>query len=102
MGDYEYLRHILEDLGTTMPGVNGPEPLTYQEIDSYVRLTGVELTPQEVFAIRRASSAYIDNLLKGEDPHAAAPWQPIVEKSEEEISIFEGRLVKMLTSRNRK
>ena len=37
----------------------GPAPLTYQEIDAWIRLTGLQVYPHEIDLIRAMDGAYM-------------------------------------------
>jgi len=40
-------------------GLNGPNPITYQEIESWMRLTGTPLEPYEIEMVKRLDGVFI-------------------------------------------
>lgn len=48
----------------------GPNPITWSELDAYCRLTGVQLDPWEVEAIRALDEAFLDAAAGGHDTEA--------------------------------
>ncbi len=57
-----YLIEHLENLGFYMSIGMGMIPLTFQEIESYMRITNTPLNSDEVMIIRQMSQAYIAEL----------------------------------------
>jgi hypothetical protein len=48
------------DLNQTRPqGFNGPMAITYNEIQCYCDLSGIEMTPDEVKVIKRLDAVYL-------------------------------------------
>lgn len=72
---------LLFDAGPVQSGGFGPQALAWSELADWIRLTGTQLTAQEIRFIRRLSLIYAGALseLRAED--AVAPWP---EKSAEE------------------
>lgn len=51
--------------------MNGPNPITYQEIEAYRRVSGWPIRPHEVQAIRELDQAYIDHFYAQQKSGAA-------------------------------
>lgn len=48
-------------------GINGPNPISFQDIESWSRLTGWKLSPWEVDAVKRLDVAYLSKNEESED-----------------------------------
>ena len=70
------LRYLFE-VGPAMPGMNGPVPVTHQEIEAWRVLTSTTLSPWESRVIRRLSQEYVSEMHKAEKPDCPAPWLPV-------------------------
>jgi hypothetical protein len=57
---FDYIVEWLSVIGPVMPDSSGIYPLNYQEIESWQRQTGTELTPWEVETLRRLSCEYVN------------------------------------------
>lgn len=73
--DALYLTEYLLEVGPVMSGAMGPIVVTQQEIAKYQSNMGIELLPWEVRAIRRASGAYLDQMMACREGHQAMPWR---------------------------
>lgn len=63
-----------DDLHAARPmSAQGVTPISYTELDAYVRLTGAPLTPLDVQLVRVIDDAYLDEWALGMTPHADAP-----------------------------
>lgn len=71
---FEYLIEYLDQLGWGREGFNGLVALNYQEIQAWLALSFLELTPWEVQTMRALSSAYCAQLRKSFAPDAPAPY----------------------------
>lgn len=57
--DWGHMPSFLAELGTVERGFNGPEPLTFSEMESWSRLTRMALEPVEAMMLRAMSEAYV-------------------------------------------
>jgi len=83
VSDVKHLVDIFEEIGMFVPGANGPQSIPWSEIESYVNLTGVCLSPSEVRAIRQMSVAYVSHYFSGQDPSSVDPYTAV--KSEDNL-----------------
>lgn len=81
---FEYLVHYLFEAGPVGNNGFGPEPLTWQEIEAWSRLTQVKLDAWEALTLRTLSDHYRSQLMRSADPKCRAPDQP--EQSREQIA----------------
>lgn len=65
-----YLLSYLIELGVA----EGENAITWQEIESWQRQTGLELQPWEIRFVKRLSEAYLSESHASRDPDAEAPW----------------------------
>ena len=71
----QYLIEAMHEAGSGLPGQNGRmNPLTWQEIDAWMRATGAEFEWWETDAIYRLSRCYCNWLAKASDPNCPAPY----------------------------
>lgn len=68
-----YLIEHLENLGFFMSSGMGMIPLTFQEIESYMRITNTPLNSDEVIIIRQMSQLYIQEI-NDTNPESKAPY----------------------------
>lgn len=68
-----YLTAFFE-VGPAMSTATGPAPLSYAELDAWMRLSGRDFAPWEVELFRDLSRAYCAAKSDGEDPAALPPW----------------------------
>lgn len=64
----------LQEVGPTLPGAMGPEPVTFAEIDAWSRTTGYDPTAWEAQTIRRLSRAFVSQYAKSKETNSPAPW----------------------------
>lgn len=72
--DGGYLVAYLFEIGPTMTAGMGSGPITHGEIESWQRITGVELNPWEARTLRRLSVDYLVESQKATDIKSEAPW----------------------------
>lgn len=60
----------LIDVGVTM----GEQPVTFGELESWQRQTGVDLEPWEIRFVKRLSEAYMSESHHARSPDAESPW----------------------------
>lgn len=68
---FDYLMYILQDLGYTDSEGNA---LSYSEIESYTRLTGVELSSWDVMTLKQLSSDFASQIQK-RDMNEETPYK---------------------------
>lgn len=68
-----YLIEHLENMGFYMSNGMGIVPLTFQEIEAYMRTTDTPLNADEVMIIRQMSQSYIQEL-NDTNPESKAPY----------------------------
>ena len=68
---FKYLLDILSDMGY---GIQS-DGLTFQEIESFCRLSDIELSRVEIVALRRLSFDYINMLHKAKDNQCEQPYK---------------------------
>jgi len=74
-----YLVKILyEDLGACTVTGNGLAPLSWQEIESWQRQVGIELTPFEINTLKKASEAYVSQTVFSRDPKCLPPVKEVI------------------------
>ena len=69
----EQLISSLMEVGPAMPGMGGPVPVTYQEIDAWSRLTNTYLPWYESTQIRQLSREYCAEAVAAKDPNRPKP-----------------------------
>lgn len=82
MPEIEHGEHILgylQELGT----LKGGEPLPFFEIESWSRMTGVNLTSWGASMIRRLSQVYCAQASISKKPTCPPPWRPAIAEPEE-------------------
>lgn len=76
MMGFQYLVQYLFEAGPVGNNGFGPEPLTWQEIEAWSKLTQVDLDAWEALTLRKLSSDYSAQLIQSSDPKCRAPDQP--------------------------
>lgn len=84
MMGFQYLVQYLFEAGPVGNNGFGPEPLSWQEIEAWSRLTQTSLDAWEALTLRKLSNDYSAQLTKSADPKCKAPDQP--ELSREQIA----------------
>jgi hypothetical protein len=70
---FDHVIQWLSVVGPVMPVADGIAPVTYQEIESWQRQSGVELTPWEVETLRRLSCEYVTGVQTYKGEKVACP-----------------------------
>lgn len=70
----EHIITHLFDAGPVLHTGMGPVPLSWSELATWQRVTGVELTPWEAQTLRRLSAEYIATQQAAEDPAMPPPY----------------------------
>lgn len=87
-----YLIGYLFEIGPVMESGLGPVAITYGEIDSWCRLTGIRLTPSEARLLRRLSAEFLRESRKRSE---VSPWR--IEVSEEQLRAVASDLRSMVS-----
>jgi len=97
-----YLVALFREAGLAMSNGMGAVPLTWQELDAWLRTTELSLTVWEKLTIREMSEAYASELISSTDKHAAAPYVAPVETSEIDRAAVSSKLLSVLRGFKRK
>lgn len=76
----EYLIALLQEAGLMLTNGMAVVPLSWQEIESWLRTTKLDLSIWEKLVIREMSEAYVVELSKATGKDAAAPYTAVVEE----------------------
>jgi hypothetical protein len=79
----EFLMALFNEAGTAIQTGMGLVPLSWQELDSWLRCTQLELSPWEVRTIKSMSNAYANEYAQASKKDRPRPYNPEVR---EEIS----------------
>lgn len=60
-------------MGPVEQGMNGPIPVSWQEINAWKEATGVNATREELIILRNLSSEYVAQYNRSEDPAEPPP-----------------------------
>ena len=85
-GPLGYLLEYLKEIGPA--AINGglPQPVSWQEIDAWQRLTGTCLDSFEAQIIRELSGVYVQMYVKSQKPECPPPWTDAAADSKAAIS----------------
>jgi hypothetical protein len=78
---FGYIIETLTRIGVALNSGNGVHGITWQELDSFVRMTRLRLTGWEAEIIKRLSAVYASNVLKYDNVDAPAPYRNEQERS---------------------
>lgn len=94
MMGFEYLVQYLFEVGPVGSNGFGPEPLSWQEIEAWSRLTQTDLDTWEALTLRKLSADYSSQLSKSADPKCKAPDQPELSREQiaEDVEAFFDRM----------
>lgn len=70
---HHLLNHLFE-VGPTSGTGMGPAPVSWHEIDAWMRRAAVELSPWSVRMLRHLSAAYVSELRAAEEPGRPPPF----------------------------
>lgn len=80
IGEADYLVALFHEAGLMLSQGMGPVPLTWQEIESWLRTTELTaLSVWEKLVIKEMSEVYVSELAKSSSKTAEAPYVPAVE-----------------------
>ncbi len=80
----------------------GVEALSWGNIKSWADLMGLELEPQEVYALRHLSTAYLDQMHKAKESNCPPPWVDPDQLDRDKIADKVSSQFKALTNRRKK
>jgi len=80
----------------------GVQALTWENIKSWSELMGIELEPQEVYALRSLSNAYLDQMHKAKEPACPPPWVDPDQLDRDKIADKVSSQFKALANRRKK
>lgn len=80
-----YLFEYLLKIGVSSPNGMGDVPLSWQDLNAWVQVTGVPLSAWEVSVIRKASEAYVSQMELSRKPDAPMP-ERIVEHDQNKLA----------------
>lgn len=85
--DAIYLVGYLWEVGPVLSGGMSAIPVSFSELESWQRQTGICLQPWEVRLLRRLSFDYLSESHKAEEADCPPPWSPVEpEINREEVS----------------
>jgi len=73
MGPLSHIIAWLMELGEVTSTAEGLTPLSWQEIEAWSRLTGLNVSPRESLALRRLSVAYIQEFYRSNNRDCMPP-----------------------------
>ena len=106
MPEIEFGEHVIGYLQEVGPALNtgqGLVPLTFSEIDAWMRMVGVALTSWEASVLKRLSDEYVAEHHAARKPQHPQPWTPIQGFDKEAIAKgMRGILGKISAKRDKK
>lgn len=78
---FDYMVGLFSDIGMAINTGNGLTPVTWQEIESFTKGTGVQLTAWEARTIRDMSAKYANGVVRYTNVNVEAPYQSEREKA---------------------
>lgn len=75
MPELEWGHHLLDSLFEFGPALNGPQPVTFQEIESWARATNTRVPGYEALQLRQLSVDYCEQYYKALDSHCPPPGE---------------------------
>jgi hypothetical protein len=73
-GPLGYLLEYLQEIGPATVNGNIPAPVSWQEIQAWQKLTGINLEAFEALIIRELSRTYAEQYVKSEKIECPPPW----------------------------
>ena len=81
VGPFEYIITLLYEIGPYNSGFNGPEPISWQDIDAWNRVTRYGISPREAKMVRSMSSAMVSASHEAKNPNMPPPYAEIDESA---------------------
>lgn len=82
LGDSSYIIGMLHEAGLMSSSGMGALPLSWQEIEAWLKVTESEPQLWERILVRELSEAYVSELNQATEKNRASPWTPPVEEVE--------------------
>jgi len=79
-----YILDWWHELGLSTSGVNGPEPLPFTELESWARVSGVELEPWEMGMVSKLSQQFCRQFHLSKEKNCESPY--LAEVSADEMT----------------
>ena len=77
---FSYLTELFIKSGMALNTGNGVSALTWQEIESFVKCSGIPLTNWESDTIKRMSAIYASAVVRYTDENVESPYQSVEDK----------------------
>ena len=90
---FEYLASAFQELGMAGNGGMSINPTSWQEIESYIRLTGSWLSSWDAQMLMEMSRAYVNWRNKGSEQADIADDVPYIERNEETLEAMQAHLM---------
>lgn len=90
IGDGQSVLRLFLDSGRYLASDYGAKPLTWQEIDSWIRITGTPVTYWEAESIHVLSGEYAAMTNAALDPDCPAPFVTEETKQKQQLSMLAG------------
>jgi len=94
--DAEYMIPLLHEAGLMSSNGMGLVPLSWQEIESWLQTTELELSVWEKLTIKEMSEAYVAEFNKATARDASAPYVPYVEAEDIDRPAVANKLLTVL------
>lgn len=98
----DYIVALLQEAGLMSSNGMGAVPLSWQEIDAWLRTTETRLTVWEKLMIKEMSEVYVSDLNKSTSKFAVAPYAPAIEPEEIDRAAVASKLLSVFRSLKRK
>jgi len=96
--EFEYLVSAFQELGMVGRGGMSISPVSWQEIESYIRLTGSWLSSWDAQMLMEMSRAYVNWRNTGSEQADIAEDVPYIERNQETLDAMQSHL---MTSRDK-
>lgn len=80
----------------------GPVPLSWVDIDAWLKVTELELPVWEKLTIRHLSEVYVNERMSNTDPNGLPPWVKPLSEEDVERERISNTLLAFLRSRKKK
>ena len=97
-----YLIGLLHEAGLMSSNGMGPVPLSWSEIESWIRCTELDLSLWERLTIKNLSEEYVGELSQATAKDRPAPFRHVEDEEEIDRSAVENKILSVLRGFNRK